>query len=111
MRLKRLGYRAQELEAGAFRFLLSDSVPVAYQDATGSYRCHEFYSKATSRHQNEWLKGVRSKKVPQQHIQALFEGIDRVPERRHGDRRRGWLEGVDYGMRLGTRAGYDSGWP
>lgn len=88
MKLRQLGYRAQELEAGPYRFLISDSVPVAYNDGLVAYRSQEFFSKATTRHQNTWLGDIKARRVPHQAILDLFEALDRFqPERRLGDRR------------------------
>ena len=94
MLLRTLGLRTQELAAGPYRFLLSDSVPVAYTDGDNWYVTDQYHNKATTKRINRWLyshdKPATSKRS-QQHIGDLFQSLDRYTldtvERRQGGRR------------------------
>lgn len=102
MRLRQLGLHVQELEAGPLRFLISQSVPVAYQDMRpeamppGVFRSDAYFNKATTRHQNAWLKdkGPYST-VPHELVIQAFESVSRytntptVWQRRKEDKRQG----------------------
>ena len=84
MRLRQLGFGVQELEAGPFLFLLSQSVPVAYVDrrpeamAPGVFRSDGYFGKATTRHQNKWLNPKRPYAVlPHELVVQAFEQISR----------------------------------
>ena len=84
MRLRHLGLNVQELEAGPFLFLLSNSVPVAYADtrpeamAPGVFRSDGYFGKATTRHQNKWLADRRPyATVPHDLVVQAFESVSR----------------------------------
>jgi hypothetical protein len=94
MLLRTLGLRTQELAAGPYRFLLSDSIPVAYTDGDHWYVTDLWHNKATTKRINRWLHSndkPPTNKRSQQEIGALFEGLDRYTvesvERRQGGRR------------------------
>jgi hypothetical protein len=94
MLLRTLGLRTQELAAGPYRFLLSDSIPVAYTDGDQWYVTDLWHNKATTKRINRWLHANDKPAVSrrsQQEIGALFEGLDRYTvesvERRQSGRR------------------------
>ena len=90
MLLRQLGLHVQELEAGPLRFLISQSIPVAYLDmrpdapAPGVYRSKEWFNKATTRHQNAWLKdkGPYSE-IPHELVVQAFESVSRFQNVSH----------------------------
>ena len=97
MILRTLGLRTQELAAGPYRFLLSDSTPVAYHDGEAWYVTEQYHNKGTTKRINKWLHsndqtpGTQAKK-PQSEIGDLFMGLDRwsvaqPEERRQAGRR------------------------
>ena len=84
MLLRQLGLHVQELEAGPLRFLISQSIPVAYTDmrpeapAPGVFRSDAWFNKATTRHQNAWLKDKGSySTIPHELVVQAFESISR----------------------------------
>jgi hypothetical protein len=95
--LRTLGLRTQELAAGPYRFLLSDSTPVAYTDGTQWYVTEQYHNKGTTKRINKWLIvnnqiPGRQAKQSQSAISELFMGLDRYSveqpeERRQGGRR------------------------
>ena len=94
MILRSLGLRTQELAAGPYRFLVSDSTPVAYTDGSGWYVTDRYWNKATTKRINRWLHANDQPSVSrrsQQEIGQLFEGVDRWAvesvERRQSGRR------------------------
>ena len=97
MRIRGLGLRAQELEAGPYRFLLSDSIPVAYTDGATWYKTVQYFDKATTKRLNRWFhdkaSGMPVASVPQSEIVSVFESVsrfsqpDQVEERRQSSRR------------------------
>jgi hypothetical protein len=97
-RIRELGLRVQELEAGPFTFLLVDSQPVAYADRSLEvpryYRVREHIRKGVTKALNKWLRGKAVEVVPQASIVGAFQGISRfgpepVSERRQNERRSG----------------------
>lgn len=86
MKLRPLGFGVQELEAGPFVFLLSQSIPVAYRDARpeaglpGVYRTDAWFSKATTAHLNKWLGKREYATIPHRLIIRAFEGLSRYSE-------------------------------
>jgi hypothetical protein len=96
MILRTLGLRTQELAAGPYRFLLSDSIPVAYHDGEAWVITDTWHNKATTKRINRWLysnnqqPGQQMRK-PQTEIGNLFESLDRYTQteidRRQGGRR------------------------
>ena len=95
MLLRTLGLRTQELAAGPYRFLLSDSIPVAYTDGTHWYVTEMYHNKGTTKRLNKWLHAndrPAVNKKPQSEIGDLFMGLDRwsvaqPEERRQAGRR------------------------
>ena len=92
MILRSLGLRTQELEAGPYHILLSDSIPVAYTDGSGWYRTLQYFNKGTTKRLNKWLKDrTPVALVEQSAIIQVFESISRftevAEERRQSGRR------------------------
>jgi hypothetical protein len=91
MLLRSLGLKAQELEAGPYRFLLADSVPVAYTDGTRWFRTTRYFRKGTTKALNKWLLDREVTHVDQDVIVQAFQGISRytpeVEDRRQAGRR------------------------
>ena len=94
MLLRTLGLRTQELAAGPYRILLSDSIPVAYTDGDQWYITEMYHNKATTKRINRWLYSNDKPSVSkrsQRDIGMLFENLDRYTqesvERRTGGRR------------------------
>jgi hypothetical protein len=90
--LRHLGLYVQELEAGPYRFLLVDSVPVAYTDGTTWYRTSQYFRKGATKALNKWLRDRPVQLIDQQAIGTLFQSLDRFePEpadQRQGGRRK-----------------------
>jgi hypothetical protein len=88
MLIRRLGYRAQELEAQGRLFLLSDSIPVALKQDGEYFRTDRFFSKATTGHINKWLKekDAQARKVAHETIAEAFAVIDSADRRTDGRR-------------------------
>jgi hypothetical protein len=98
MRIRTLGLKVQELEAGPFTFLLVDSQPVAYADRSLDvpryFRTQDYIRKGVTKALNKWLRGKAVEVVPQASIVGAFQGISRfgpepVSERRQSERRSG----------------------
>lgn len=83
MKLRSLGLNAQELEVGPYLFLISHSIPVAYQDRSsgamppGLYRTDRFFSKSVTRHINTWIRGRPSSTVPHDVVVEAFQGVSK----------------------------------
>lgn len=88
MLLRRLGYRAQELEAAGRLYLLSDSLPVAMRQDGEYLRTDRFFSKATTGHINKWLKDkdAKARVVAHDTILEAFTNIDSADRRLDGRR-------------------------
>jgi hypothetical protein len=98
MQLRTLGLRTQELAAGPYRFLLSDSIPVAYTDGDHWYVTEQYHNKATTKRINRWLYShdkPATNKRSQKEIGALFEGLDRYTLDEAVDRRQGGRRELD----------------
>lgn len=95
MRLRHLGFKAQELESGNYTFLISDSVPVAYRliegDTTSYFRVSKAPGKGAARHMNLWLKDRKFTEVSAEKMVQAFESLsDRRADGRLDDKE--WLE-------------------
>jgi hypothetical protein len=93
MILRHLGLYVQELEAGPYRFLLVDSVPVAYTDGTTWYRTSQYFRKGATKALNKWLRDRPVQLIEQSAIGTLFQSLDKWsteerPDQRQGGRRK-----------------------
>jgi hypothetical protein len=91
--LRHLGLHVQELEAGPYRFLLVDSVPLAYTDGTTWYRTSQYFRKGATKALNKWLRERPVQLIDQQRIGTLFQSLDKwsseeKPDQRQGGRRK-----------------------
>ena len=75
IKLRCIGPNQTELQIGGATFLFSYGTPVAYHRPGGGYfRTEQKFSPTTTRHINNWLKGVNAKVVPQEEIEKLLQG-------------------------------------
>ena len=105
MKLRQLGLHVQELEAGPLLFLVSQSVPVAYVDMRpeamrpGVFRSDGYFNKATTRHQNAWLRDKgQYATIPHELVVQAFESVSRYSGQPWGQKRNsGELPAVKFG--------------
>jgi hypothetical protein len=75
IRLKPIGANVTELELGNAYVLFSYKTPVAaFVPGKGYLRTAQKWSKTTTKHINQWLKGAIAVEVPQSEIEALVDG-------------------------------------
>lgn len=76
MKLNPIGSNCNEIEVGGLLILMSYQTPVAcYSDDGGYKRTSKKWSKTTSKHINNWMKGWKGTEESQEFFDSLLDEV------------------------------------